>query len=110
MGYTDSFLKPPRIPLVIRGLQGSESGNKPKNKLPVTALVFYSIKLQLDHSKADDIILWVACCTAFFGFMRSSEFTVPVTDFQSELHLSLADVSIDTFPIHSVVYLYLSHS
>ena len=38
------------------------------------------------------------------------EYTVPVTGFQSKLHLSLADVSIDTFPIPSVVYLYLSHS
>ena len=84
MGYADPFLNQPLIPFVIRGLRRSQSGNKPKDKLPVTALVLYSIKLQLDHSKADDIMLRVACCTAFFGFLRSSEFMVPGTGFQSE--------------------------
>ena len=68
MGYADPFLNQQRIPLVIRGLQRSQSGNKPKDKLPVTALVLYSIKLQLDHSKEDDIILWAHAAPPFSAF------------------------------------------
>ena len=94
--------------LVIKGLCRSQSFHKTKDKLPVMALVLHSIKLQLDLSKADDLMLWAAFCSPIFGFLRS--FTVPDSGFDPEVHRSLADVSIDTHPIPSVVYLYVSHS
>ena len=39
---------------------------------------------------------WAACCLAFFGFLRVSEFTVPTQDrYDQSCHLSLGDISLD---------------
>jgi len=44
----------------------------------------------------DNIMLCAACCLAFFGFLRVSEFTVPTQhDFDESTHLSLSDISVD---------------
>lgn len=110
MGFLDPFLNRPRIPMVIKGLRRSQSSTKRPEKLPITALVLYSLKLQLDLTKKDDLMFWAVCCTAFFGFLRAAEFTVPSSGFQSGLHLSLADVSVDSYPLPSTAFVHLAHS
>ena len=41
--------------------------------------------------------MWTACCLAFFGFLRVSEFTTPSdTHYHKECHLSIDDISIDS--------------
>ena len=110
MGFSDPFLNRPCIPMVIKGLRRAKSTLKQPEKLPITALVLYSLKLQLDLMKKDDIMLWAACCVAFFGFLRASEFTVPSSGFQPGVHLSVADISVDAFPLPSTAFVHLSHS
>ena len=40
--------------------------------------------------------MWEACCLAFFGFPRSSEFTIPTQSRDDpEVHLSPKDVAVD---------------
>jgi len=42
-------------------------------------------------------MLWAACCLALFGFVRVSEFTVPYhSNYDSEMHLSLTDITLDS--------------
>ena len=41
-------------------------------------------------------MIWAACYLAFFGFLRSSKFTVPAQDcFDNSTHLSPQDIAID---------------
>ena len=44
-----------------------------------------------------NLLIWAACSVGFFGFLRCGEFLVPDgAEFNPQLHLSLADVSVDT--------------
>jgi hypothetical protein len=50
----------------------------------------------LDFAVYDDVLFWASCCLAYFGFLRSSEFTVPHgTSCSPSLHLSHHDVAFD---------------
>ena len=42
----------------------------------------------------DHVMLWVACCLVFFGFLRAGEFTVN-SSFDLAVHLSIGDIQAD---------------
>ena len=66
------------------------------SRLPITPAILRSIFRLLDMSEYDDVLFWAACCLAYFGFLRSSKFTVPNADaFSPDLHLSVNDISVD---------------
>ena len=109
-GFPDPFLNLPRIPLVIKGLRRTKSGDKRPEKLPISSFVLQTLKLQLDLEKFDDVMFWAACCTAFFGFLRAAEFTVPNSGFCSNLHLSVSDVSVDKTPVPNMAIVHLARS
>ena len=51
----------------------------------------------LDLSLFDHRIFWAACNLAYLDFLRSAEFTVPnLASFSHSLHLSLADIAVDS--------------
>ena len=67
--------------------------------------------LLLHPKQPDNIMMWAACCTAFLGFLRCSEFTVPAEDsFDPEAHLSLADVAVDDKMSPTVVQVTIKQS
>jgi len=71
----------------------------PRVRQPITAYIMRQVKAELlkDQHSYHNIVMWAACSLAFFGFLRSSEFTVPSQDlFDEELHLSLGDLSVDS--------------
>ena len=42
-------------------------------------------------------MFWAACSLGYFGFLRSSEFTVPnLSSFSSSLHLGVQDIAVDS--------------
>jgi hypothetical protein len=59
----------------------------------------------------DAKMLWAATCLAFFGFLRVGEFTSPTgTSFDGDVHLSLADVSVDCSSAPTMLFVRLKQS
>lgn len=63
-------------------------------------LLTYQLQISLwerNKHDSDNIMLWVACCTCFFGFLRSGEITVPsLKCYDQSCHLSEGDVLLMT--------------
>ena len=56
-------------------------------------------------------MLWAACTTAFFGFFRLGEITVPSqSSFDPKIHMCLADVALDSRDNPSLIWLQLKVS
>lgn len=70
----------------------------PTIRRPITVHIMARIKSVLlkNPHNYHNIMMWAACCLAFFAFLRSSEFTVPSQDsYDHEVHLSPTDIAVD---------------
>ena len=53
--------------------------------------------LQRQPTSHNNLMIWAASCLAFFGFLHSSELTVPSQDtYDPSIHLSVNDVAVDS--------------
>ena len=86
--------------LLLRGIKRHQANRGPRiTRLPITASIMCRIKSTLSSGSRvySNLLIWAACCVGFFGFLRCGEFLVPDgAEFNPQLHLSLADVSVDT--------------
>ena len=96
----------PYLEQVLQGIKKEQLQSRPPRvRLPITTEIMSCIHKMLSKSPNNhhNVMMWVACCTAFFGFLyiRCSEFTVPSSNgFEPVTHLSLKDIALDnkTFP------------
>ena len=105
----------PRLEYVLAGIKRTEArkGPRPKQRLPITLDILLQLKAVWlsPPIHRDNIMLWSAACIAFFGFLRTGEFTVPSQRaYDPDVHLSLADVAIDSHVSPSLLRLQIKQS
>ena len=94
LGFPDPMANCLRLPRVLRGIKRTMAGRQ-SPRLPITKALLHVIHSSLDMQNADHVMFWAACCVAFFGFLRVSEFTTN-SPFDGSKHLTLADIAVDT--------------
>ena len=89
----------PHLRQVLKGIQKTQSATQPPRvPLSITLSIIQSLKHLLLQKPTlyDNVLIWAACCLAFFGFLLVSELTVPAqSQYDHSTHLSISDVSID---------------
>ena len=88
----------PHMKILLRGIRRrqAEQGSS-RVRLPITTTLMRRLKgtLAQDAESYRNILLWAACCTGFFGFLRCAEFLLPDgAQFDASAHLSLADIQL----------------
>lgn len=116
-GMGDPFVASwPLLEYTLKGLklrQAKCKSTRSKTRLPITPNIMRQLResWERDSSHPDNIMLWAACCTCFFGFLRSGEVTVSsVSDYDPEAHLSEGDVALDRLSNPSVVRVHIKAS
>ena len=75
-----------------------------RRRLLVTVTVLWHIREKLNFQYYDDILLWVACCTGSFGFLRLGEFTTPSAKFDACVYLAVDNIQIDRHENPKVIF------
>ena len=85
----------PRLQLILKGIQRNQAiSHPPRARLQIMQSI-NNLLINQTHSYAN-ILIWAACCLAFFGFLRVSEFMLSSnSSYDEEYHLPPADISID---------------
>ena len=73
-GFSDPLLGSCHISMGLKGAKRVKS-RPVVSTFPITPAILVLIKDHLDFSNHDDKMFWAACCTAFFGLLRSAEVT-----------------------------------
>ena len=116
-GQGDPFHQPlPLLEYVLRGIKSEQAKKSPspsRTRLSITPEILLSIRSswEKDAANVDHVMLWAACCTCFFGFLRSGEVTTPsAREYDPGAHLSYGDVTLDNTSNPSVVQVVIKAS
>ena len=74
------------------------AGLEKRERLPITPPILRKIRSVWDGraGEHDIVMLWAACCLAFFGFLRAGELTIPSDSaYDPSMHLSWGDLAVD---------------
>ena len=109
-GFADPLVNCLRLQRVLRGIKRSR-GDSRATRHPVTNSTMLLIFKSLDLNIPDHTMFWAACNLAYFGFLRSAEFTVPnLASFSTDVHLSLGDIAFDSYDLPTLLRVRLKAS
>ena len=104
----------PRLEQLLRGIKKDQvSTRTPLVRFPITVEIMSQILSVLSKSPTNyqSIMMWAASCTAFFGFLRVGEMTVPSLEAFDEMrHLTLKDIALDSRSNPSAIWLTIKQS
>lgn len=91
----------PLIEYMLRGVKSEQAKNptpSQQTRLPITPVTLRKVRCALeDKTNYNRVMLWAAYCTAFFGFLRSGEATVPsLAAYDPGAHLSYGDIKFNS--------------
>ena len=100
LGYDPNISGMAVLGYVLQGIKRSQAlagSNKPRTRLPITSSIMRNLKSTWEHQGAsyNHKMLWAACCTCFFGFLRSGEAPTQ-SSYDPAVHLLAWDVSVDS--------------
>jgi len=97
----------PRLTYVLKGIRKSLAiAQQPKERLPITFPIMARLHSIFSMNPGDfrDVMIWAACCLAYFGLLRVSEFTTSLpTVFVPLIDLLLSDVALDNRMSSSII-------
>ncbi len=104
-----------RLQYILQGVKREEAsrGHSPRVRLPITPAILRKLKAvwQIQSTSYYKIMLWVAVCLGFFGFLRAGEMTVPSdAAYDPTTHLSRSDITVDDLRYPSVVRVTIKQS
>ena len=91
LGHSDPTVDE-SLRLVIRGIRRMQ-GDSCRQRLPITINLLRTLKQQIRISLLEQRLLWAAFTTAFYGFLRVSEFTSSSSDATT---LRWSDISLSS--------------
>lgn len=98
-----------RLDLVMKGIQRRNPRRK-DTRLPITPVILRALRRELAKTpEMESRMMWAAICMAFFGFLRTGEFTVS-DPAQVPRVLAVSDVSVDSWENPKLVTLHLRSS
>ena len=114
-GFPDPCLTSiPMLEYVMRGIRRAPRASNRPQRSPVTQEILRLLLVAWSQgslvSSYDATMLWTACCTGFFVFLRAGEFTCPSLQAFAPDMLSPQDVSVDSHNDPSSVMVRLRRS
>ena len=104
----------PRLHYVLKGIRRSYATTyQPRERLPITFPIMIGLQAVFSQTpgKFRDIMIWAACCMAYFGLLRVSEFTASSSHFFDPLKdLLLSDVALDSRASPSLIQVNIKQS
>ena len=95
-GFDDPLTNCLRLQRVLCGIKRMQ-GESQRQHIPITDNLMLVIKRSLNLNTVDHCKFWAACTLAYFGFLRSAEFTFSsLSAFNPSCHLQVRDVSVDS--------------
>ena len=109
-GFSDPLVDCLQLQRVLRGIKRTQ-GDSSSLGLPITDDIMVVIFWALDLTHPDHCMFWVVCNLAYFGFLRSAEFTVPnLASYVPDIHPGVADVAVDSHSSPSCLHLRIKAS
>ena len=95
-GFPQRVCNMTRLYYVLRGIRRSQAGDSrrvPRQAISPVHMAQLFTHFQSAYTLYDSTMLRAAVCLAFFGLLRSAEYTAPsITSWDPQVHLSRADV------------------